>query len=62
MHVKPSASPTESQRITSPFGMHFHPVYKENRLHAGIDIGPIEARKEGDEIVAAASGRVIGVS
>lgn len=41
--------------ITSPYGMRFHPILKERRLHTGIDIGaPNNAN-----IVAADDGTVI---
>ncbi|MCL2166690.1 MAG: peptidoglycan DD-metalloendopeptidase family protein [Clostridiales bacterium] len=42
-------------RITSEYGYRFHPIYKVNRFHTGIDIGaPREAK-----VIAADSGRVI---
>ncbi len=41
--------------ITSPYGMRFHPIVKERRMHTGVDIGaPMSA-----SIVAADSGTVI---
>lgn len=41
--------------ITSPFGMRYHPVHREYRMHEGIDI----AARMGTPITAAASGKVI---
>jgi murein DD-endopeptidase MepM/ murein hydrolase activator NlpD len=41
--------------ISSPFGWRTHPVYKDRRFHAGIDI----AAPMGQPIAAAASGTVI---
>lgn len=48
----PSASSTT---ITSPFGMRFHPILKQYKLHTGIDIGA----SNGSNILAADSGTVI---
>lgn len=48
--------PCETHRITSPYGMRWHPVYKEYRLHNGIDLAP--EIKKGESIKAVASGKV----
>lgn len=43
-----------SQHITSGFGMRLHPVFKDKRMHNGIDI----RAKEGTAIIAPAAGLV----
>jgi len=43
--------------IYSPYGMRYHPVYHEYRMHWGVDLGG----EYGNPIVAAASGTVIKV-
>ncbi len=44
-----------SYRVTSPFGMRYHPIYHVNRMHTGIDIGA----SYGSKVVASDSGTVI---
>ncbi|MBA4603511.1 murein hydrolase activator EnvC family protein [Thermoactinomyces mirandus] len=46
--------PVDGQ-VTSPFGMRYHPIHREYRMHGGIDI----AARMGTPIKAAASGKVI---
>ncbi len=48
----PSASST---RVTSDFGMRYHPILKVNKMHTGIDIGA----KSGTNVLAANKGTVI---
>jgi murein DD-endopeptidase MepM/ murein hydrolase activator NlpD len=51
-------TPVDGARITSKFGMRFHPVLHYTRLHAGVDFGvPV-----GTPVFAAADGVVIGSS
>jgi murein DD-endopeptidase MepM/ murein hydrolase activator NlpD len=51
-------TPVDGARITSNFGMRFHPVLHYNRLHAGVDFGvPI-----GTPVYAAADGVVTGAT
>lgn len=42
-------------RITSKYGMRFHPILKTNKLHTGVDIGA----PKGANIVAAENGTVL---
>ena len=42
-------------RITSSYGMRFHPILKVNKLHTGVDIGA----PKGANIVAAENGTVM---
>lgn len=44
-------------RIYSPYGMRYHPVYKVNKMHWGVDLGG----SYGNPIVAAANGTVLKV-
>lgn len=49
-------TPVDGARITSKFGMRFHPTLHYNRLHAGVDFGvPV-----GTPVYASAAGVVIG--
>ncbi|MDE2595335.1 MAG: peptidoglycan DD-metalloendopeptidase family protein [Sphingomonadales bacterium] len=51
-------TPVDGARITSKFGMRFHPVLHYTRLHAGVDFGvPV-----GTPVYAAAAGVVIGAT
>jgi murein DD-endopeptidase MepM/ murein hydrolase activator NlpD len=45
----------DSHRITSDYGMRYHPILKERRMHTGMDIGA----RSGTPILAADSGKVI---
>ena len=54
-------TPVDGARITSKFGMRFHPTLHYNRLHGGVDFGaptgtPIYAAANGVVIWAAAKG------
>ncbi len=42
-------------RVTSPFGMRFHPILKQRRMHTGVDL----AAPTGTPIKAAGAGEVI---
>ncbi len=46
--------PCNYQRFSSPFGMRLHPVYKDYRMHYGVDLGA----SEGTPIIATRSGTV----
>ena len=49
-------TPVDGAKITSKFGMRFHPTLHYNRLHAGVDFGvPV-----GTPVYASAAGVVIG--
>ncbi len=51
-------TPVDGARITSNFGMRFHPVLHYTRLHAGVDFGvPV-----GTPVFAAADGVVTGAT
>jgi len=45
-------------RITSEYGMRYHPILKQNKLHTGMDIGA----PQGAKVVAADDGKVITVT
>jgi murein DD-endopeptidase MepM/ murein hydrolase activator NlpD len=47
--------PTDSRTITSPYGMRYHPILKQNKLHTGTDF----AAGMGANMYAADSGTVI---
>ena len=49
-------TPVDGARVTSKFGMRFHPVLHYNRLHAGVDF----AVPVGTPVYASAGGVVIG--
>ena len=55
-HVDPpSRSPLDEQlKITSGFGMRFHPIFKEKKMHRGIDL----SAERGTPVYATADGRV----
>ena len=54
----PTLWPTKATYIASAFGMRNHPILNQYKLHTGIDIGGAW----GDEIYAAASGKVLSVN
>lgn len=47
-------TPVEGARLTSAFGMRFHPLLAYSRMHQGVDFGA----RYGSPIYAAASGKV----
>lgn len=56
LRVTPTIWPTDSRKITSPFGVRKDPFTHRARFHAGIDI----SGSTGDPIYAAADGTVTG--
>lgn len=50
----PVGYPSDSRRVTSPFGYRMHPIYHEERFHHGIDFGG----KEGTPVYATGDGIV----
>lgn len=53
------SSPLSAWRVTSEFGMRFHPIAHVNRLHAGIDLVQAGGGTCGAPVFAAAAGTVI---
>ncbi|OAB33858.1 M23 family metallopeptidase [Paenibacillus glacialis] len=59
-------NPFESYRLTSPFGMRMHPVYKVPKFHKGVDLvttpstGPLYAFVAGEVIHAKESAKGSG--
>ncbi len=47
-------TPVDGARLTSSFGMRFHPILNYSRMHQGIDFGA----EWGSPVMAAASGKV----
>ena len=47
-------TPVDGARLTSGFGMRFHPLLNYSRLHQGVDFGA----PSGSPIIAAAAGRI----
>jgi murein DD-endopeptidase MepM/ murein hydrolase activator NlpD len=52
------SSPFPGARVTDEFGSRFHPIFREWRLHAGIDLGYSGGRTCGAPVYAAAAGTV----
>lgn len=52
LQLIPSGSPVEYKGLSSSFGWREHPIYKERRFHAGIDL----RGKTGDPVYATADG------
>ena len=48
-------SPTKGTRLSSPFGLRYHPIKHRRILHSGVDI----SGKRGEKVVASAAGKVI---
>jgi murein DD-endopeptidase MepM/ murein hydrolase activator NlpD len=47
-------TPVDGARLTSGFGMRFHPILNYSRMHQGVDFGA----EWGSPVVAAATGKV----
>ncbi len=56
-NIKPIAG-ENIQKISSRYGMREHPVYKEMKMHYGIDL----KAKEGTPVVATADGKIVKVA
>ncbi|MFB2586239.1 M23 family metallopeptidase [Herbiconiux liukaitaii] len=52
-------APLSAWRVTSEWGMRFHPIARVNRLHAGIDLVQAGGGTCGAPVYAAAAGTVI---
>ncbi len=52
-------SPLSAWRVTSEFGMRFHPIAHVNRLHAGIDLVQAGGGTCGAPVYASAAGTVV---
>lgn len=47
--------PVNGARISSGYGMRFHPIYQAERMHRGLDLAAVE----GSPVLAAGDGEVI---
>jgi RHS repeat-associated protein len=64
IETQKSISPIENPLpITRGFGMKFHPVYKVNKFHAGVDLNPKGKASNLEPIIAPLNGKItyIGV-
>lgn len=59
MAIEFKNNPTESTRITSPYGYRISPITKRPSGHKGIDIGALTRGISGDRIYSVADGTVI---
>lgn len=50
-------SPTDSQRVTSPFGKRIHPITGKTTMHNGVDIGRLKTN--GEPIYSTDDGKVL---
>lgn len=55
--VLPVNLPLSAFKVSSPFGIRRHPIRKQIRLHAGLDV----SARSGTPVVATAPGYVVGV-